>query len=86
MKNIMTARAAILAELKRRALAKDSNVRPLDPRDEHRWHKPQDNYYAGAGEMPCPVCGGGKLRYQRSTYNGHIHATCSTVNCVRWME
>jgi hypothetical protein len=83
---IVTARKAVVAELKRRALEKDPNVRPLDPANEHRWHKPQDNYYAGAGEMACPVCGAGKLRYSRSGYNGHIHAACSTDGCVAWME
>ena len=81
-----TARKAILAELKRRALEKDPNVRTLDPNNEHRWHKPQDNYYSGAGEMACPICGTGKLRYSRSGYNGHVHAACTTETCVRWME
>jgi hypothetical protein len=70
MDKILTARKAILAELKRRALE----------------HKPQDNYYSGAGEMPCPVCGTGKLRYSRSGYNGHVHARCSNDGCVAWME
>lgn len=38
-----------------------------------------------SGEIPCPVCGG-KLRFSRAGYNGHIHAACSTEDCVRWME
>jgi hypothetical protein len=86
MDKILTARKAILAELKRRALEKDPNVRPLDESNSHRWHKPQDNYYSGAGEMPCPVCGNGKLRYSRAGYNGHVHARCSNDGCVAWME
>jgi hypothetical protein len=82
----MTARNAILAELKRRALAKDPEVRPLDPDNAHRWHKPQDNYYSGRGVMDCPVCGTGKLHYSRAGYNGHVHARCETDGCVSWME
>ena len=84
--NVIDARRAILEELKRRALAKDPNVRPLMKSDEHRWHKPQDNYYSGSGEIPCPICKAGTLRYSRSAYNGHVHASCSTEGCVRWME
>lgn len=86
MDKILIARKAIVAELKRRALEKDPHVRPLDPANEHRWHKPQDNYYTGAGEMACPVCNTGKLRYSRAGYNGHVHALCSTDGCVAWRE
>lgn len=39
------------------------------------------------GDIDCPVCGGQKsLRFSRAGYNGHIHAGCTTQNCVRWME
>lgn len=38
------------------------------------------------GEIDCPVCKTGKLRYSQAGYNGHIHAACSTEDCVRWME
>jgi hypothetical protein len=39
------------------------------------------------GECDCPVCGKEKtLAFQRSGYNGHIHAACLTDGCVRWME
>lgn len=41
---------------------------------------------AGAQEIDCPVCKTGKLRFSISGYNGHCHAGCSTVDCVRWME
>lgn len=39
-----------------------------------------------SGELSCPCCDGGTLRYSRAGYNGHIHAACSTAGCVRWME
>lgn len=82
---IMVARKAILQDLKQRASAKDSTVKPLDPKDEHRWYKPQDNYYSGQGKTACPICSG-ELRYSRAGYNGHVHAKCSTDGCVAWME
>lgn len=42
---------------------------------------------SGSGVIDCPVCGGVRLlRFVRSGYNGHIHAACSTENCVSWME
>ena len=40
---------------------------------------------AGEGEMQCPVCGDGILRYSRAS-NGHIHAVCTSGKCVAWME
>lgn len=40
----------------------------------------------GAGELPCPVCLTGKLRYTVAQCNGHMHACCSTAGCARWME
>lgn len=39
-----------------------------------------------SGQTPCPVCRSGTLQFSRSGYNGHIHAACSTADCVRWME
>lgn len=40
-----------------------------------------------SGEIDCPVCAGhNSLRFSRSGYNGHIHASCITGDCVRWME
>ena len=38
------------------------------------------------GNVLCPVCGAGRLVYSRAGYNGHIHAQCSTKDCVAWME
>lgn len=40
-----------------------------------------------SGVIDCPACGSRQsLRFSRSGYNGHIHAACSTEDCVRWME
>lgn len=41
---------------------------------------------SASGEIKCPVCEDGTLRFTRSGYNGCIHASCSTEDCVRWME
>lgn len=39
-----------------------------------------------SGELDCPVCEGGPLRYSIAGCNGHTHAACTTTDCVRWME
>lgn len=39
-----------------------------------------------SGVMDCPCCDGGKLSYSRASCNGHVHARCSTKDCVAWME
>lgn len=39
-----------------------------------------------SGEIVCPCCNGGTLRFSIAKVNGHVHAACSTANCVRWME
>lgn len=83
---VTAARSAILAELKRRGLKNDPKVFPLHPDNRHRWHHPQDNYYSGGGVMECPICKTGKLHYSRAAYNGHVHARCTTLDCVAWME
>lgn len=33
----------------------------------------------------CPICKG-RLHLSQSAYNGHVHGTCETEGCVRWME
>lgn len=39
------------------------------------------------GVIDCPVCGAEKsLNFSRAGYNGHIHASCNTDDCVCWME
>jgi hypothetical protein len=47
------------------------------------WKKGGDQKH---GQLSCPVCTTGVLRYSRAAYNGHIHAQCSTKSCVAWME
>lgn len=37
------------------------------------------------GVIKCPVCGG-DLHLNQAACNGHIHARCSTPDCVAWME
>lgn len=88
MDKIKIARDAILNELYRRFHANDKSVKALDLDNAHHWWQPtkQKNCFTGAGEMECPVCKTGKLRYSRAAYNGHVHARCSTDGCVAWME
>lgn len=38
------------------------------------------------GQFTCPVCNTGTLGYTIAGCNGHVHAKCSTVGCVSWME
>lgn len=38
-----------------------------------------------AGTIPCPICADGSLHFSVAS-NGHVHAGCSTPECVRWME
>ena len=58
---IMVARVAILLDLGERFKAGDKTVKPLDKANEHRWNKPQLNYFSGRGEIDCPICKTGKL-------------------------
>ena len=39
-----------------------------------------------SGKIPCPVCKTGALGFSIAGCNGHIHARCSTPDCVAWME
>jgi hypothetical protein len=86
-KNITKARRAILEDLKTRYASGDKMVKP-----NSQWSSPYGeedkgtNYFSGSGEMKCPICEDGKLRYSRSGYNGHVHAACTKNTCVRWME
>ena len=39
------------------------------------------------GVIDCPACNGAKtLQFSRAGYNGHIHARCTSKDCVSWME
>lgn len=40
----------------------------------------------GASSIGCPSCESGKLSYSVASVNGHMHARCSTPDCVAWME
>jgi hypothetical protein len=40
----------------------------------------------GAGEIECPVCKSGRLRFSVARSNGHVHAKCTTRLCMSWME
>ena len=42
--------------------------------------------HGGVSLLPCPSGCGGELRYSVASYNGHMHAKCSTKGCVSWME
>ena len=42
--------------------------------------------HGGYGELPCPACEEGTLRYSVASYNGHMHGQCTTPKCVSWME
>jgi hypothetical protein len=39
-----------------------------------------------SGKLPCPICETGEVLWSRASYNSHIHAQCTTVGCVQWME
>ncbi len=51
--------------------------------NQHGVKKPQLTIFSA---MDCPICEGGTLNYKISDYNGHIAASCTTANCVQWME
>lgn len=38
-----------------------------------------------SGAIDCPVCKTGKLHFSVA-YNGHVHAQCTTKDCMWWME
>ena len=80
------ARKAILADLKRRYEAGDKQVKLNGHSQRIDDEGEPSNYHSGAGEIVCPVCESGSLRYSRASYNGHVHAACSHSGCVRWME
>lgn len=83
---VLKARKAIVADLERRHKAGDKTVvLNHHPISEYDGDGPR-NYVSGSGEIDCPICKSGKLRYSRATYNGHVHAACSNEQCVRWME
>lgn len=85
---IGSARAAIVAELKRRFDDGDKAVKMNGKphADVDCYADSPKNYHSGAGTMKCPNCKDGVLKYSRAGYNGHVHAACSTEGCAAWME
>lgn len=51
--------------------------------DKHGAEKPVKNVQ---DSMICPIYKTGELNYKIMSYNGHIHARCTTEDCVCWME
>jgi len=36
--------------------------------------------------IECPICKEGTIHYSIASVNGHIHAKCTTGDCISWME
>lgn len=48
--------------------------------------KSNGGFVGGASDLKCPNCETGTIRYSVARYNGHMHAGCTTKDCVSWME
>jgi hypothetical protein len=44
------------------------------------------NKTSQSGELPCPVCKTGTIRWVRVAYNRHIRLGCSTPDCIMMMQ
>jgi hypothetical protein len=44
------------------------------------------SYWGKRGELPCPACDGGTVRWTRASSNGHLRAACTTPNCFSIMQ
>ena len=89
IKRITIAHKAIVADLERRHKAGDAKVQMNVTRHadfDDGYDDGPRNYISGGGVMDCPVCKTGKLHYSRASCNGHVHARCSTADCVAWMQ
>lgn len=53
---------------------------------DHAKHQGLIRGNGGRGSLPCPICLTGTLRYSVAGLNGHMHAACTTNDCMRWME
>lgn len=40
----------------------------------------------GTGEIACPACLVGRIKYSVAASNGHMIAKCSTDKCVKFVE
>ena len=45
-----------------------------------------DHKDGGAGSEPCPICNEGEIRYSVSCVNHHIRMSCTSENCVNFIE
>ncbi len=45
-----------------------------------------DNDLNGHGQIACPACDGGKIRYYIFGSKLKTRGACSTKNCLAWME
>lgn len=82
-KKIREARSAILLDLEDRLKKQDPKV----ARNGSAFVRGESaSIIYGQGELVCPCCSSGTLRYARSKSNGHIQAHCGTDGCVSWME
>lgn len=43
-------------------------------------------FWGKSGEITCPACDGGTVRWTRASVNGHLWASCSTPNCFSVMQ
>jgi hypothetical protein len=53
-------------------------------REANKWDR--KNPKAASGEVPCEVCGTGKILLSMAAYNGHVWGKCTTDGCVSWVE
>ena len=86
LEGMAIARKAIIADLERRHKEGDKTVKRIGHSQGIDDEGEPSNYVSGGGEIVCPVCESGALRYSRASYNGHVHARCSHAGCVAWME
>jgi hypothetical protein len=39
-----------------------------------------------SGEMPCPICKTGTIKWVRVAYNNHLRMGCTTPECIMMMQ
>jgi len=47
---------------------------------------PKRESYGTHGTVKCPACADGTIEWLRSSYNGHLHARCTTDGCFAVMQ
>lgn len=65
------------------SLARAAVVMEKIPGSADRKHR---NTWGTTGQLDCPACGTGIVRWSRSRVNGHLFAGCSTPNCFAVMQ